>query len=107
MADRPQLPPEVQPPEQPRDPRLLNPAFMAEAGKFIRSPVWADIKRAMLVRRPPAADVEDQPHVAAAKGFKGLALDGCPGRDRGTAVRGCGRRCYGQPSRRALLDTRD
>jgi hypothetical protein len=51
----------------------LNPDFMVEAGKFVRSPLWEDIKRVMLALRPPSAIVTDEIHVAAAKGFQSTA----------------------------------
>ncbi len=40
------------------------------AALFLSTPAWQDIKRCLLARRPEGATPEDQPHVAAAKGFK-------------------------------------
>ena len=47
----------------------LNPDNLAEAAKFVRGPLWADFKRALIARCPAPAAVTDEPHVAAAKGF--------------------------------------
>lgn len=43
---------------------------LAAALAFIRGPLWADMKRAALERRPPAADPAQPPHEAAARGFQ-------------------------------------
>lgn len=43
---------------------------MAAALAFIRSPLWTDLKRATLERRPTAADPAQPPHEAAARGFQ-------------------------------------
>lgn len=37
---------------------------------FLSCPAWQDLKRCLLLRRPEGADPSDQPHVAAAKGFR-------------------------------------
>jgi hypothetical protein len=72
MPDIPVKPPEVQSTAAFLEDHL-NPDFMAEAGKFIRSPLWQDFKRVMLALRPPSAIVTDDIHVAAAKGFQSTA----------------------------------
>ncbi len=38
------------------------------AAQFINGALWAEIKRCLLSRRPPVADVKDDIHIAAAKG---------------------------------------
>lgn len=43
---------------------------LAPALAFIRGPLWADMKRAAMERRPPSADPSQQPHEAAARGFQ-------------------------------------
>lgn len=40
------------------------------AASFINSPLWADIKRCLLERRPDAPVAIDAVHTAAAKGFE-------------------------------------
>lgn len=40
------------------------------AASFLNSPLWTDIKRCLLQRRPDSPVSADQPHVAAAKGFE-------------------------------------
>lgn len=45
------------------------------ASEFIAGPVWADLKRCLLDRRPGAPSPEDLPHVAAAKGFQRAAWE--------------------------------
>lgn len=43
---------------------------MAAALAFIRSPLWMDMRRAAMNRRPNAADPAQSPHEAAARGFQ-------------------------------------
>lgn len=43
---------------------------LAAALAFIRGPLWADMKRAAMDRRPNAADPAQPPHEAAARGFQ-------------------------------------
>lgn len=40
------------------------------AASFLNSPLWTDIKRCLLERRPEAPVAADAVHVAAAKGFE-------------------------------------
>ena len=40
------------------------------ASTFLNSPLWSDIKRCLLERRPDAPVAIDAVHVAAAKGFE-------------------------------------
>lgn len=40
------------------------------AASFLNSPLWTDIKRCLLERRPDAPATIDAVHVAAAKGFE-------------------------------------
>lgn len=40
------------------------------AASFLNSPLWADIKRCLLERRPDAPVAIDAVHTAAAKGFE-------------------------------------
>lgn len=47
------------------------------AATFVSGPLWADFKRCLLARRPVGASPEDQPHVAAAKGFRREAWEAC------------------------------
>ncbi len=48
----------------------LQPSNQKAAGDFLNGTLWQDIKRCLLARRPPEADVTDDIHVAAAKGHK-------------------------------------
>jgi hypothetical protein len=49
---------------------------LANAAALINSPLWNDIKRCLMDRRPDAAVAHDEVHTAAAKGFerKGFEL---------------------------------
>lgn len=47
------------------------------AAEFVNGGLWADFKRALLERRPPAPDALDEPHVAAAKGHQRAAFERC------------------------------
>lgn len=38
--------------------------------EFLNSPLWTDIKKCLLERRPEAPIASDAPHTAAAKGFE-------------------------------------
>lgn len=40
------------------------------AASFLNSPLWADIKRCLMERRPDAPVAVDAVHTAAAKGFE-------------------------------------
>lgn len=77
MAGAPKLPPEKQseaPVLSPEDrDRYLHPTNLAAAGMFVQGEIWRDLKRVLLARCPPSADVTDEIHVAAAKGFKATA----------------------------------
>ena len=46
------------------------------AANLLNTPLWADIKKCLLERRPESPDSADAVHVAAAKGFsrKGFEL---------------------------------
>lgn len=50
---------------------------LAPAGTFINSPLWADFKRVLSERRPPAAETTDSPDTAAAKGHQRTGFEGC------------------------------
>jgi len=50
--------------------RFIAKDHLAPALAFIRSPLWADMKRAAMQRRPVAADPSQPPHEAAARGFQ-------------------------------------
>lgn len=52
------------------DERFIAKENLAAALALIRSPLWADLKRAALERRPVAADPSQPPHEAAARGFQ-------------------------------------
>ncbi len=45
------------------------------AASFVVSPIWSDIRRVMMLRRPAAPAPEDLPHVAAAKGLRRAAFE--------------------------------
>lgn len=47
----------------------LNKELLKPAAEFVNGPVWAEIKRCLLARKPSGANFNDEPHVAAAKGF--------------------------------------
>lgn len=47
----------------------LNKTVKPGALEFVNGPIWADIKRCLLSRRPSGPIPSDQPHEAAAKGF--------------------------------------
>lgn len=57
------------------DEKFLNPVNQKAAAAFINSQLWIDIRRALIARRPEAADVKDESHIAAAKGHKRAAWD--------------------------------
>lgn len=40
------------------------------SAEFLNSPLWADIKKCLLERRPEPPLAVDAPHTAAAKGFE-------------------------------------
>lgn len=50
--------------------RYLAKDQLAPSLAFIRSPLWQEMKRAALERRPPPADPSMPPHEAAARGFQ-------------------------------------
>jgi len=50
------------------DPRYLDPAIQKLAGEFLNGPLWQEIKRCLIARRPETAHVKDEIHVASAKG---------------------------------------
>lgn len=52
------------------EPRFIAKEHLAPALAFIRGPLWADMRRAAMERRPPAADPAQPPHEAAARGFQ-------------------------------------
>lgn len=52
------------------DERFIAKDHLAPSLAFIRSPLWTDMKRAALQRRPAAADPSQAPHEAAARGFQ-------------------------------------
>lgn len=54
----------------------LQESNLKPAAEIVVGAVFQDMTRAAMDRRPPEADPEDQPHVAAAKGFtrKGYEL---------------------------------
>ena len=43
---------------------------MAASLAFVRGPLWADMRRALMARRPAAASANEAPHEAAARGFQ-------------------------------------
>jgi hypothetical protein len=47
------------------------------AGEFLNSPLWSDLKKCLLARRPLAADAGDETHVAAAKGHQRNGYEKC------------------------------
>ena len=53
----------------------LNKETLKGAAEFVNGPIWADIKRVLLARKPSGANFNDEPHVAAAKGFARDAWD--------------------------------
>lgn len=46
------------------------------AASFLNSPLWTDIKRCLLERRPDAPLAVDAVHTAAAKGFERKGYEG-------------------------------
>ena len=48
----------------------LRKELLIPAAEFLNSPLWQDIKKCLLDRRPDSPVSADQPHVAAAKGFE-------------------------------------
>lgn len=48
----------------------LIPTNQKAAGDFLNGTLWADFKRCLMARRPLEADVNDDVHIAAAKGHK-------------------------------------
>ena len=40
------------------------------AAEFVNGIIWQDIKRCLIANKPSAAIPQDEPHVAAAKGFQ-------------------------------------
>lgn len=47
------------------------------AAGFIHGPTWLDIKRCLIDRQPPAAEVTDDPNVAAAKSHQRSGFEKC------------------------------
>jgi hypothetical protein len=52
-------------------------ANRVSAGAFINGPVWPDMKRAAMNRRPEAPDARDPSHIAAAKGHRRAGYEQC------------------------------
>lgn len=48
----------------------LSKEYLDSAANFINSPLWKDIKRCLLDRRPESPQASDAIHTAAAKGFE-------------------------------------
>jgi len=57
--------------------KVLLPPQQKEVAALINSQLWASVKLCLKDRMCEAADVKDEPHVAAAKGHKRAAFEEC------------------------------
>lgn len=55
----------------------INPANQKAAGEFVNGFLWAEFKRALLNRRPPAPEPKDPSHVSAGRGLVRSGYEQC------------------------------
>lgn len=53
-----------------RESGFMHPDNVMAAGSFVNGPIWRDMRRALMARHTEWPNVQDEPHVAAAKGFQ-------------------------------------